>query len=253
MGDDAGPMLRRAAGGQAEPVSSHAAPNASRVAGGLYVIVIVAGVFAEVAVRGPLVAYGDAGLTARNLAAEAGLWRLGVAADLIMTICDVVLAMVLYALFTRVSRLAALVATGLRLVPDAVLAVKTLFALAPLIILQDSVRLAGFDQTQRQGLALLALGFHDALYGVAMIFFGFNLIALAWLMARAPGWARVVGVMLAAGGVCDLINEGLAVVAPGLAGRIPSAIGFGPIVAELALTVWLLAGGGLSSAGDPAD
>ncbi|MBA7713112.1 hypothetical protein ES703_122110 [subsurface metagenome] len=58
--------------------------KAARVAGVLYLIVIVAGVSAEFFVRQRLIVPGDATATANNIMASQWLWRLGFLSDLIM-------------------------------------------------------------------------------------------------------------------------------------------------------------------------
>jgi len=55
----------------------------ARIAGGLYLIIIVAGAFAEAFVRGRLVVAGKAAATARNILAHEVLYRLGFAAEII--------------------------------------------------------------------------------------------------------------------------------------------------------------------------
>src|SRR5258708_31441246 len=54
----------------------------ARIAGGLYLIIIVAAIFAEFFVRGRLVASGDAAATATSILAHETLFRLGFAAEL---------------------------------------------------------------------------------------------------------------------------------------------------------------------------
>jgi hypothetical protein len=49
----------------------------ARIAGALYLIVIVGGIFAEIFVRGRLVVHGDAAATAHNIQAHELLYRLG--------------------------------------------------------------------------------------------------------------------------------------------------------------------------------
>ena len=60
----------------------------ARVGGALYVFIIVAGVFGEIFVRDALIVSGNAAATAANVAAHEGLWRLGIAGDLLMHVAD---------------------------------------------------------------------------------------------------------------------------------------------------------------------
>lgn len=81
----------------------------TRIAGFLYLLIIVFGLLAQVIVRDGLVDYADASVTATNIMASGFLYRLGFASELIMLLCDTVVAMILYVLFRRVARDLALV------------------------------------------------------------------------------------------------------------------------------------------------
>ena len=74
----------------------------ARAAGGLYLIIIIAGIFAEFFVRQSLIVPGDATTTASNIMASEGLFRAGIAGDLVMIMSDVALALVFYVLLKPV-------------------------------------------------------------------------------------------------------------------------------------------------------
>src|SRR5262245_24072000 len=70
----------------------------ARIAGALWLIIIVAAAFAEFYVRGKIVKDGDAAATATNILAHETLYRLGAAAALIYLLCDIAVALILYEL-----------------------------------------------------------------------------------------------------------------------------------------------------------
>ncbi|MGA0604266.1 DUF4386 domain-containing protein [Caulobacter sp. KR2-114] len=217
------------------------APKAqARVAGVLYLVVIACGLFAELFVRERLVISTDAAATAHNLMSAQGLYRAGLVADLLMVVCDLALAVILYALLKPAGRTLALFALVIRVVPDAVLAVKALLALAPLLILRGDATLAPFSTAQLQSAALLALKFHDMLYVVAMTLFGVNLIVLGALVFKSGYYPRALGLLLVMGGLCGFAANGAALAMPGLSTALPSFVSMGPLVAEVALTLWLV-------------
>jgi hypothetical protein len=80
----------------------------ARIGGALYLVIIVAGLAGELFVRGSIVVWGDAAATAANIARSEGLWRLGVAGDILMHVCDVPLMLIFYVLLEPVSRSAEL-------------------------------------------------------------------------------------------------------------------------------------------------
>jgi hypothetical protein len=76
----------------------------ARIAGLLYLIVIVGGVFAEIFVRGRLVVHGDAAATAHNILTHELLYRLGFAAEIFICLCNVPLVFIVYELFEVVNK-----------------------------------------------------------------------------------------------------------------------------------------------------
>jgi len=76
----------------------------ARIAGFLYLIVIVGGTFAEIFVRGRLVVDGDVLATAHNIQAHELLYRSGFLVELSYCICNVPLILILYYLFKVVNK-----------------------------------------------------------------------------------------------------------------------------------------------------
>jgi len=107
----------------------------ARTAGLLYLIVIVAGAFAELFVRGGLVVANNAAATARNIITHESLYRLGFVAELIESLCSVLITFIFYELFKVVNRRIALLVVFFSLVGTAIWSVNLLNYLAPLILL----------------------------------------------------------------------------------------------------------------------
>src|SRR5487761_2164817 len=70
----------------------------ARISGALYVLCIGCGFFAEMVVRAKLVVYGDAAVTAHNIAAAPGLYRAGFFADVSGMTLGVLSSVLLYTL-----------------------------------------------------------------------------------------------------------------------------------------------------------
>ena len=68
----------------------------ARIAGALWLIIIVAASFAEFFVRSKIVVGGDAAATATNILAHEPLYRSGAAAVLIYLLCDIAVALIIY-------------------------------------------------------------------------------------------------------------------------------------------------------------
>jgi hypothetical protein len=75
----------------------------ARVGGALYLVIILIGAVGEAVIRGSIVP-GDAAATAVNLRSKEWLWRLGVAGEVVLLSCAIVVAVILYMLLRRVRR-----------------------------------------------------------------------------------------------------------------------------------------------------
>jgi hypothetical protein len=81
----------------------------ARVAGGLYLIIFIAGIFAELYVLDSLIVPGDAATTVNNIRASESLFRLGFVISLIRQAVLIMLPLVLYKLLKPVNKDQALV------------------------------------------------------------------------------------------------------------------------------------------------
>ena len=108
----------------------------ARVAGVLYLLIIVGALFAPFAVAPSSMRRGDTGLpTAAQILASKPLYVLGGAAQLFVGACDIGVALIFYELLKPVSRGLALLAAFFRLVFVAIANANVLNHLAPLLLL----------------------------------------------------------------------------------------------------------------------
>ena len=70
----------------------------ARIGGIFYLVIIIAGFAGEIFARAPVVVSGNAAATANNIISNQLLWRMGIAGDLIMHVCDVPLMIIFYLL-----------------------------------------------------------------------------------------------------------------------------------------------------------
>jgi hypothetical protein len=210
-----------------------------RMAGALYLITIILGVFAEVFVRGALVVRDDAAATATNILAHEPLYRFGLAADLVMIACYIAVTLLFYGLFEPVGRNLSLLAASFSLVGLAVLAVNSLNHLAPLVFLGNAHYLRGFETTQLQALALMSLKMHARGYSIAGVFFGIYCLMIGRLVFRSGFLPRILGGLMGIGGLSYLIDSFASFLLPTLAARLPELTVLGGI-AELSLCLWLM-------------
>jgi hypothetical protein len=214
----------------------------ARVAGVLYLVIIVFGIGAEVFVRGNLIVPGDAAATAANIATGKGWFKAGFAADSIMALCDVALAVLLYVLLQPVSKTLALIAAAFRLTQTAVIGVNLISYYSALLLLDGADYAAAFDPAQLNALAAFALDKHAHGYDLGLIFFGASCLVLGYLIVRSGYLPKLLGILVALAGVVYLAGSYTLFLAPGVAEAIQPAYAI-PLIAEVALCLWLLVRG----------
>ncbi|HSC47977.1 MAG TPA: DUF4386 domain-containing protein [Gammaproteobacteria bacterium] len=215
-------------------------PQAYARAGGLlYLYIIIAAMFAEAFVRSKLIISGDASTTAANILAHETLFGFGLAADVLNVSVDIGVALILYALLRPVDRNLALLAAWLRVAFDVIYAVCLLFQFVALRILEGGT-VDGFDPHQTQGLVLLAMKLHAAGYLVGLVFFGFGLLVLGYLIWKSDYLPRFIGALLLIAGTGYLINSFARFLAPPVADALFPWSLLPGFIAELALCLWLL-------------
>lgn len=212
----------------------------ARIGGILYLVIIAAGLFGEVGVRQRLVVSGNPAVTAANVLASEGLWRLGVAGDLLMHVCDIPLMLIFYVLLKPVSKYLALLAVLFTLAQTASLIAFKLNPLIALFFLGDARYLDSFAPAQRQALMYVFIKADEYGFGVGLIFFGCSCLVLGYLIWRSSYLPRTIGALMQVGGVCYLVNSFALVAAPKVAAALFPAVLVPSFIAELSLCLWLL-------------
>jgi hypothetical protein len=215
----------------------------ARIGGVLYLIIIVAGMFGELFVRGKLIVSGNATATATNIMAHELLWRIGIACDLVMHICDVPLMLIFYVLLRPVNKNLALLAVLFNLVQTAVLVANKLNLLWAMFLLGSADYLKAFEPHQLHALSYLAIKSHGYGFGMGLIFFGFECLVVGYLIFRSGYLPRILGVLMQIAGLCYLTNSFALIIAPAFADRLFPAILVPSFIAELSLCLWLLVKG----------
>ncbi len=211
----------------------------ARIAGLLYLIVILGGLFAEILVRGRLVVSGDAAATAHNILEHQLLYRSGFAAEVFYCACNVPLALIFYDLFKVVNRGATLLVVFFSLVGTAIESVSLLLHFAPLVLLGGGAALAGLQTGLLQSLAYTSLRLFEYGFAIALVFFGFFCLSMAYLIFRSSFLPRFLGALLAIEGTLYLVNSFANFLSPAVAAHVfPFLMVSG--LAEVSFCLWLL-------------
>ena len=206
-----------------------ASPIATRLAGLLYLIIILSGLSAEFLFRGPLVAADDALAVTESIKGAMARFRAGLVGDVVMLLADVALAVLFFVLLKDRAPTLALSAMVFRLMQAAAIA-------ASLVILATVPGLVADNQAN---LVLAAVQAHAGGYDIGLILFGVNSLLMAALFATATRVPRVIAIGIALAGVVYITGGMLRLSAP------EWLVIFQPaylicIVAETALCLWLL-------------
>ena len=212
----------------------------ARIAGFLYLIVIVGGIFAEIFVRGRLVVHGDAAATAHNIATHELLYRWGFAVELFYcAFCNLPITLIFYNLFKVVNKNVALLMVFFDLVVTAIESISLLAHYAPLVFLEKGHYLNAFTVEQLQAATYMSVQLFELGFAMSLVFFGFDLFLLAYLIVKSTFFPRIIGVLLGIEGLGYLINSFALFLAPALQARIFPYFAV-TAIAEVALCLWLL-------------
>lgn len=201
-------------------------PGQIRLAGLLYLVIILCGVSSEMVLRGPLIDLASAEATVQAIDAQTFRFRLSIMADVVMALADAALAVLLFFMLRSVSVGLALAALVFRLLQTCVIAVGLLNLQAALLV-SDAERALSF-------IALHAYG-----YDLGLIFFGMNCLLTAVLIHHSGFIPRPIGLGIGLSGLVYLTGSVLRFLAPDIQDVFAPAYVV-PLIAEAGFCLWLI-------------
>jgi hypothetical protein len=174
----------------------HPLKKVARIAGAIYLSMVVTGPFSLIYVPNKLIVSGNAPATADNILAHETMFRLAILADLIGAVIFICLGIALYKLLSGVSRTWAGLMIAFVLVSAAVGFLNTLNNIAALTLFRGADFLAVFDKPQRDALAYLFIRLHNQGILINEIFWGLWLFPFGLLVFRSGFLPRFIGVWL---------------------------------------------------------
>ncbi len=207
-------------------------------------VALIAGIgLLVMAVLAPLARFGvlqnlivpaDATATVNNIIASEGLFRVAIAALLIVTFLDILVAWALYVLLRPVNAALALLVGWLRLAAAAVFAVAlaNLLDVAQLVGGPDG---AALQPAQLQAQVMASIASFDNGWDMSLAIFGLHLLGLGYLLFRSADFPRFLGVLVVIAGGGYLADSFARILVPDFAFTF-SVFTF---VGEALLIVWL--------------
>jgi len=211
----------------------------ARIAGVLYLLIAVFAGFVHFYVPGKLFVSGDAGITAANILASQGLFRMSIATELVILLSEVVLTVLLYGLLKPVSKTLSLIAAVSRLTMTTIHGVNLLNLFFVLLVLGGAGYLTVFQPDQRQALVRLFLDAYSYGFAIGIIFFTVHVSLVGYLIFKSGYFPKVLGVLFMIASLGYLIDNFSYVLRENyVTGAAYFAL---PIaIAEIAFPLWLL-------------
>ena len=214
--------------------------NLARIAGLLYLIVIAAGLFAEVFVRQALKVSEDALATANNIQSSEMLFRWGLVADLINFVCGLPCVLIIYFLFKRVNKFLLQLALIFVVIQTAIIAVNLLNQISPLLILSNNTYLKTFQPNQLAALSQLSLNIQGVGYAIGLVFFGFYCLLVGYVIFKSKMVPKFLGILYIISGLGYLINSFIMLLSKGFANPLFTYVAIPIFIGELSFCLWLL-------------
>lgn len=174
----------------------HPTVKAARIAGALYLSMVITGPFALIYLPGKLIVRGNATATAANILAHDVMFRFGIVAGLFGQVLFICLGVALYRLLSDVSRTWARLLVGFVLVSAVVGFVNELNNLGARILFRGGEFLSVFDKAQLDALGMLFVRLHGQGIMIAEIFWGLWLFPFGLLVFRSRFLPQWIGVWL---------------------------------------------------------
>lgn len=209
----------------------------ARVAGFLFLLMVVTGLFAEIFFRQALFV-SDAAVTANNILRNGFLYRAGILCDIVMSTAYLFTALALYRLFVSVNKNIAGLMVLFAAAGAILLFSNILNEFAPLYILQNGSPSGALSPAQLQDMAILSFTAYGHGYMLGQVFFALWVLPLGLLIWRSKFIPRVFGALFVAESVCGLLAVAVHFLLENNA--LETALLLPCTVAELTFLLWLV-------------
>lgn len=213
----------------------------AQIAGALYLVVVVTGVFALLYIPSKLIVWNDAQTTLTNIQSSETLFRLGIYAGILCYTAFLLLPIVLYKLLGAVNKKHAVAMVALALTSVPISLFNLTHKLNVLTLINKPEYFSAADLPKQ---VLLQMEYYNNGIDVASVFWGLWLFPFGYLVFKSGFLPKVFGVLLMAGCFGYIINFSGGLLFPGynelgISGLIslPSALG------EIGICLWLLIAG----------
>ena len=211
----------------------------ARLAGLLYLIWVLTGLYGVFYIPSQTIVPGDAAATANKILANEFLFRTGIVNDIISNALWVLIALVLYRLFKQVNERQAKLLVTLVIVQIPAVIFMEAFNITSLMVLKGEV-LKTLGISQRQDLAMLFFKINEYGSFVLKTFWGLWLLPFGYLVYKSGFIPRVFGIFLILNGIAYIIPSFTTLLFPNYANIVSQfALPFW-VLGEISIMLWLL-------------
>jgi hypothetical protein len=220
-------------------INSSSLKKTARLAGLLYLLLVITGVYGIMYIPSQIIVAGDTVSTAKNMISNEVLFRTGILNDIISNTIFLFLVLVLYRLFKHVNENQAKLMFALVIVQIPFAFMMEAFNVTSLMILKGEI-LKTFELSQRQDLAMLFLKIND--YGTLPLemFWGLWLLPFGLLVYKSEFIPRIFGILLVIAGITYMIDSTIALLFPNYSVYVKQPTLLLIAIGEISITLWLL-------------
>ncbi|WP_074408038.1 MULTISPECIES: DUF4386 domain-containing protein [Aquimarina] len=216
----------------------HAQNRTARIAGLVYLSVVLSGIFNLVYVPSKLIVWDDASITFNNITTSELLFRMGILSGLISYVCYIMLPIVLYKLLKPVHKNSAIlmVVFAIISVPISYLNIQNKVDILSLIGHAEYLKVYTTEQLQAQVMLLLE-SYHNGIL-IVEVFWGLWLFPFGYLVFKSGFLPKALGILLMIGCFSYLIAVCGELLFPNY--KIPSFVMLPASIGEIGSCLWLL-------------
>ncbi len=211
----------------------------AKIAGVSLAIMFVFGIIADSVVFPNIIVWDDTFQTIQNMLASENLYRFGIscyAGDLLI---NIIIAMALYLLLRPVNNKIALLAAWFRLIYVAIRGGALVNLISALLLVTNPA----LETVQLHGRVMMMLNADKTGYLIGLIFFGFHVLLLGYLIYKSGYLPKIIGIILMVAFIGYITNSFAYIILPNykqyetvffMILAVPG------VLSELSLCLWLL-------------
>lgn len=225
--------------------------RSGRLAGALYLVVVLTGIFTLAYVSSRIPLSGDPAATLDTIRAAEPLFRMGIAAFLVMQVSFLLLPLALFPLLRPAGPAAAVAMVALVAVSVPVALVSLTARLDLLSLVTDARYAAAMTADHMHADALLAVNRYYSGLTITRLFWGAWLLPLGYLVLKSGLLPRVLGGLLVLGGLGYIVDVFGELLVRGYADSLlPTVVTRPAALGEIGTCLWLLIAGVRPQLGD---